>query len=116
MKKMFPCALLAFVLTGTQSQALSLETEITIGNFSSAMRKMKPNISDNDIYSEYYKVDGTYKTWKDLLQSMNPRNDKQKIANLSSAIDKVSWTEAASANMLDGAKYNALKLKAKFSK
>ena len=116
MRKALMCALLAFVLTATQSQALPIETEITIGNFSCAMRKMDPKISDEDVYNEYYKLDGKYKTWKDLLQSMNPRDDKGKIARLSSAIEKVSWTDAAAANVADGVKYNALKLKAKFSK
>ena len=116
MKKTFPCVLLASVLTGTQSQALPLDTSLTMGNYSSAMRKIDPKITDGKIYNGYYKIDGKYKTWKDLIQSMNPRNDKQKIANLSSAIDQVSWAEAAAANATDGSQYRSLKLKAAFSK
>ncbi len=118
MKKMFPCALLAFVLTGPQPQALPLDTSLTMGNYSSAMRKIDPKITDGKIYNGYYKIDGKYKTWADLIQSMNPSDpdDKRKIASLSSAIDQVSWTEAAAANATDGSQYKSLKLKAAFSK
>lgn len=118
MRKALMCALLAFVLTATQSQALPQQTEITIGNFSCAMRKVNPKISDEDIYNEYHKISGQYKTWADLIQSMNSsdRDDRKKMASMSSAIDQVSWMDAAAANVADGVKYNALKLKYKWLK
>ncbi|MBM3631797.1 MAG: hypothetical protein FJX00_02295 [Alphaproteobacteria bacterium] len=68
------CALLAFVFTGLQPQALPLDTTITIGNFSSAMKKINPKITDDEIYSEYFKVDDKSKTWTDLLKPLDPKD------------------------------------------
>jgi hypothetical protein len=101
MRKIFMCALLAFVLTGPQSQALPRSLDVTVGVFAAAIRKLSPKITDEQIYKKYNtEIEGKFKTWDDFA-----KKPPSGYYGLLTAIDNLSWGAASATKEEDVKKY-----------